>query len=329
MPELPEVHTTATKLDKLIKGLIISDVWTDYHSPLFEGKKQIKNKKYFDQFKKDVVGAKVISVTRRAKNVLINLSNPKAPLGHDRKTILVHMKMTGHLLFGKYKKQMPSHNRQLTTNNKWSKEVWIPDEKESSPLWDTYNRFIHLVFSFSNGKNLILSDVRKFAKVVVEDTGTIANTKHLGDLGPEPLEKDFTLGVFKERLAQKPDWPIKLDLMNQELIAGIGNIYSDEMLWRANIHPLEPVQNILPTKLKLLFTAMKETLSSGIDFGGDSMSDYRQPDGSAGEFQNKHMAYKRKDVPCLKKGCGGMMKRIVVSSRSAHFCDRHQKKLKD
>lgn len=320
MPELPEVHTTATKLNKLIKGLVISQVWTDYHSPLFEGKHQIKNKKYFEQFKKDIVGAKVLSVTRRAKNVLINLSNLK--------TILVHMKMTGHLLFGRYRK---AENYEVGIRNyeKWKNEVWVPDEKEDSPLWDSYNRFIHLVITFSNNKSLVLSDVRKFAKVVVENTDMIAKTEHLSELGPEPLEKNFTYEIFKEKLLKKPTWPIKLALMNQELIAGIGNIYSDEMLWRSGIHPQEKVQKISLQKLKILFAAMREVLSKGIDFGGDSMSDYRQPDGTAGKFQNKHMAYKRKNVPCLKKGCSGIMKRIVVGSRSAHFCEKHQKKLRD
>lgn len=316
MPELPEVHTTATKLNKLIKGLIISNVWTDYFSSIFKGKDQIKNKKYFEQLKKDIVGAKVVSVTRRAKNVLINLYNGK--------TVLVHMKMTGHLLFGTYRK-VDALNLRFKNKEKWKKETWIPDEKENSSLWDSYNRFIHFVITFSNNKSLVLSDVRKFAKVVVEDTDKIAETKHLKKLGPEPLEKTFTLNIFKERLEKKLGWPIKIALMNQELIAGIGNIYSDEMLWRANIHPQEKVQKISPQKLKVLFVAMKETLSKGIDFGGDSMSDYRQPDGSAGKFQNKHMAYKRKSVPCLKKGCSGIMKRIVVGSRSAHFCEKHQR----
>lgn len=322
MPELPEVHTTATKLNDLISGLTISDVWTDYHSPLFDGKKQIKNKKYFGQFKKDVVGAKVVSVTRRAKNVLINLNTGK--------TVLVHMKMTGHLLYGTYKRNdkfllaQAGQISNVQLQEKWKKESWIPDEKENSPLWDSYNRFIHLVFSFSNKKNLILSDVRKFAKVVVEDTDEIFTSEHLGDLGPEPLEKNFTYEIFKERLDKKINWPIKLALMNQELIAGIGNIYSDEMLWRAGIHPMEPIRNVPPNKIKLLFKTLKETLERGIDFGGDSMSDYRQPDGTPGKFQNKHMAYKRKNVPCLKKGCGGIMKRIVVGARSAHFCEKHQ-----
>lgn len=324
MPELPEVHTTATKLNKLIKGLVISNVWTDYFSPLYKGKNQIKNKTYFEQFKKDVIGAKVVSVTRRAKNVLINLSNLK--------TILVHMKMTGHLLYGTYRRNVKIPITNVKLNEKWKSETWIPNEKEDSPLWDSYNRFIHLVFSFSSRqargkqtkKHLVLSDVRKFAKVVVEDTSLLEKTEHLKHVGPEPLEKNFTLNIFKERLNKKYLWGIKKALMDQSLISGIGNIYSDEMLWRAGIHPLEKVQNIGGLKLGLLFKAMKETLARGINFGGDSTSDYRQPDGSHGEFQEKHMAYQQKNTPCLKKGCGGMMKRIVVGGRSAHFCDSHQ-----
>ncbi len=330
LPELPEVHTTVTHLNRLISGLVISDVWTDYFSPVYKGKPQIKNEKYFELFKKDVAGAKIISVTRRAKNILINLRNPKAKLGQSKKTILIHMKMTGHLLFGQYQKVDAISNSGI--NKKWKNEIWIPNEKENSPLWDPFNRFVHLVFSFSNpkaklghiGTHLALSDVRKFAKVTLENTEGIMETKHLHTLGPEPLEKTFTFKKFSERLFLKPEGKIKQVLMDQTIISGIGNIYSDEILWRGGVHPTEKVKNIPLTKIRPLFKALKHTLSKGIRLGGDSTSDYRDPSGNPGKFHGKHMAYQRKNVPCLKKGCGGIMKRIIVGGRSAHFCDIHQ-----
>ena len=213
MPELPEVQTTAHILNKVAKGLRIADVWTDYGSAFHTGKDNIKDKNYFVFFKKQVVGRKIVGVTRRAKNILIGLSGSK--------TILVHMKMTGHLLYGNYT---------------FSGGSWLPPK--NGPLADPFNRFIHLAFIFSNKKVLVLSDMRKFAKVTLFDTDKIDTMNDLKKLGPEPLEKDFSYAVFKKQLQKRPNGKIKTVLMDQEVIAGIGNIYSDEVLWLSGIHPL-------------------------------------------------------------------------------------------
>ena len=134
MPELPEVQTTANILNKEVRGLKISDIWTDYNSPYYLGKISIKDKKYFSFFKNELLNKEIISVGRRAKNVLINVSgNPNQR--RAGKTILIHMKMTGHLLYGNY----------LFDGKKW-----FP--KDNGALKDPYNRFIHLVFSLSNKK---------------------------------------------------------------------------------------------------------------------------------------------------------------------------------
>ena len=119
--------------------------------------------------------------------------------------------------------------------------------------------------------------------------------------------------------------PIKSALMDQELISGIGNIYSDEILWRAGVHPESHFKAIPEKHIKLMFEAMKATLKKGIDFGGDSMSDYKNIHGQSGEFQNHHQAYRRTNKACLKRGCHGTIERLVVGTRSAHFCNRHQK----
>jgi formamidopyrimidine-DNA glycosylase len=113
--------------------------------------------------------------------------------------------------------------------------------------------------------------------------------------------------------------------MDQTLVVGIGNIYSDEMLWMANIHPESKSVNIPNKELKLLCESMKEVLNKGIDFGGDSMSDYRDVDGNRGRFQNHHNVYQKKGEKCGKKGCKGVIIRKVINGRSAHFCDTHQK----
>ncbi len=304
MPELPEVHTTATGLQKVLPHLAITDVWTDYGGPYHKGKSNIKDTAFFKKFKSHVVGKKVTSVTRRAKNVLIHLSS-----GY---TILVHMKMTGHLLYGKYEKKG---------------KTWVATE--TGPLRDDpFNKWIHFLLTFSNGRHLALSDLRKFAKVTLIETEKRHESLDLKDIGPEPLEKDFNFEIFKSRLLKRPSGKIKQILMDQSLIAGIGNIYSDEMLWLAGIHPSSKPSKIPPAQLKKLFAAMKKVLKMGIDFGGDSMSDYRNIRGERGRFQHKHNVYQRTGEHCRKKGCDGTISRIKVGGRSGHFCSEHQKLFK-
>ncbi len=300
MPELPEVQTTASILNKKIKGLKILDVWTDYDSPYYKGKNDIKNKKYFPIFKKEVLDKKILSVERRAKNVLINVSG--------NKTILVHMKMTGHLLYGKYR---------------FFNKKWLP--ADDGPLADPFNRFIHLAFSLSDKNTLVLSDTRKFAKVFVFDTDNINEVEGLKNLGPEPLEKSFTFKIFKERLLKKPSGKIKTALMDQELISGIGNIYSDEVLFLSGIHPVSKVENISEVKLKALYGNIIRVLKQSIKIGGDSMSDYRNPLGEKGGYQKIHKVYRKTGEKCFMKNCKGIIRRMKIGGRSAHFCDCHQK----
>ena len=283
MPELPEVETTTRGLRKTILGLKIKDVWTDLSTKDKRQKESIANPKYFRVFKKEVLNKKILSVERRAKNILINLSGGK--------TILVHLKMTGYLFYGK----------------------------------DPKIKFAHVIFSLSNKKYLVLSDMRKFGKITLLETETAHDTKHLNNIGPEPLDKKFTLEKLKERLSKKPNGKIKTVLIDQSIIAGIGNIYSDEILWRAGVHPEIKVAKLKEGELKLIFKAIKETLAKGIDFGGDSMSDYRNIYGLPGKFQMHHEAYRRTGEKCRKKGCKGIIKRKIINGRSAHFCSVHQK----
>lgn len=205
-------------------------------------------------------------------------------------TILVHMKMTGHFV---YDRADYPHAR--------------------------------LDFILDNGKHLVLSDLRKFAKVAVLKTADVHVSEHLEGLGPEPLETAFTYPLFKERLLTKSKGKIKQVLMDPYVIAGIGNIYSDEILWRASVHPLSVVAKIPEKNLKEMFKATKALLKEGIDFGGDSTSDYKNIEGKDGSFQARHQAYRRTKKPCGKRGCPGTIARLVIGSRSAHFCSVHQK----
>ena len=309
MPELPEVQTTVNGLQKLLPGLKIIDVWTDlavgaHTTPHL--RESLKDTKFFARFKKEVTGAKIISAERRAKNILINLATGK--------TILVHMKMTGHMMIGKYMFDS-------------KKKIWTPDPSEKNQaLRDPYNKFLHVVFTLSNGKHLVLSDARKFAKVTLLSTKEARDSIHLEHLGPEPLTAGFTETKMIERVMKRPNGKIKQVLMDQSIIAGIGNIYSDEMLWLASIHPESQPKNIPKPRMKILYTSLKKVLAQGIDFGGDSTSDYRNINGERGDFQHHHNVYRSTGKKCLKKNCSGIIVRKVVGGRSAHFCPVHQKK---
>ena len=306
MPELPEVTTTVNGLKKALKGVSFLDVWTDLakEKPIKQFENTIKDLKFFKKIQKKLKGTKVTSVERRAKNILIHLSN--------NKTLLIHLKMTGHIIVGKY-----NYNKKL---NKWT-----PDEKERKELHDPYNRFIHAVFPLSNGKAMVFCDSRKFGKITMLDTDKAHQTIHLNKLGFEPLEKSFIFNKFKNQLFLKPNKNIKTTLMDQSIIAGIGNIYSDEMLWLSDINPESKPIKVPEKNLKLLFLSMKDILNKGIDFGGDSMSDYRNIEGKKGDFQNHHNVYQKNKEKCGKKECKGVIMRKVLDGRSAHFCDTHQK----
>lgn len=293
MPELPEVQTTASQLAKVLPGLSIKGVWTDWEKML--------RGEPFSRFKKEIVGRKIRRAHRRGKNVLIELSGGK--------TLLVHMKMTGHLLYGAYALE---------------KGKWTP--KEKGPLQDPHNRFIHFVFALSNGKHMAFSDMRKFGKIILLETATLDASPHLALLGPEPLERSFTEKKMKERLLTRPNAKIKQALMDQTIIAGIGNIYSDEMLMAASLHPEARVKDLSGADFKKLHAAMKRVLKKGIDFGGDSTSDYRNIKGERGAFHERHGAYRRTGEPCKFLGCKGVILRKMVGGRSAHYCDTHQRK---
>jgi formamidopyrimidine-DNA glycosylase len=291
MPELPEVHTTVEGLKKVILGKTIKNVWSDFHVGAKNNKgENIKNPKYLGKFKKIVVGAKIKSLDRKGKNILIHLSNDY--------TIIVHMKMTGNLMYGLY-----------------------PD-----------NKFIHLKFNLSDNpstssgqaKNLVLSDIRKFASVEFCKTEEVNLHERVGKLGLDPFDKQLNAKKLFEILHKKKNWPIKSALLDQNSIAGIGNIYSDEILWQTGIHPLSLSNKIPEKKFEEIFKVMKQILKLSIKHGGDSKSDYRDAFGGKGNFQNFHQVYGRKGAKCPKQKCSGIIERLVVKGRSAHFCPKHQ-----
>jgi len=310
MPELPEVQTIASQLQKTIPGQTIRDVWSDWpkllqvvehkeHIKIAKNKKNIKRSeadKMLNRFKDDVVGKKVEKVERRGKNILIHLSE-----GH---MMLAHQKMTGHFLLGK-----------------WEFVDKVPVSLLEGALRDKMNGYIHVIFYLSNGKMLALSDLRKFAKIVAGPKEKILGLPDIKDLGPEPLSKSFSFEDFKAALKGKKG-SIKTILMKPEVIAGIGNIYSDEILWAAGVHPTKDPKKISDVKLRKMYDIMKEMLKFSISIGGDSMSDFRDVYGERGGYQEHHNVYRRTGEVCKK--CKTEIRRIKVGGRSAHFCPKCQ-----
>jgi len=292
MPELPEVETIVKGLNQNIQGVKILDVWTDWP-------KMIKKPKTFHLFKKEVIGKIIEKIKRRGKNILFYLS--------DNKMILIHQKLTGHLLIGRWNLK----------NNTWN-----PIENKKY-LTERVNNYIHLMFYLSNNKMLGLSDLRKFAKILAGNKDEILNSEDIKNIGPEPLVKDFTFDAFKKRILLKPNGQIKDVLMDQKIIAGIGNIYSDEILWEAQIYPLKLIRNLKEDELKRIYYAIKKILKKAIRYGGDSMSDFRDIFGREGEYQKIQKVYQRDGELCLR--CGTKIIKFKLKGRSGHYCPVCQK----
>ena len=304
MPELPEVETTVKGLNQKVLKRTFVDVWSDWKKIVrlrsdFGGAaaRQVKKPKDFEQFKKEIRNKKIKKIWRRAKNIIFDLS--------DGYSLLVHQKMTGHLLYGNWKQE---------------NGIWIPEDKKS-PLNDPYNRFLHIIFFFDNGAMMALSDARKFAKVELHKTEELLNLKEFQSLGPEPLDKNFTFEKFKKVLENKKG-KIKQVLMDQQVISGIGNIYASEILWWSKIHPEKSIAKLDDKELKLLYQYIKKVLETAVKLGGESFSDYRKPDGSKGDFDTERKAYKREGQKCSR--CGTKIKRLKIGQRSAFFCPHCQ-----
>ena len=290
MPELPEVETIVRGLKSKVLNRTFVDVWTDWA-------KITKKPKYFKSLKKEIKGRKIKEIERKGKNILFRLSGGK--------TLLVHQKLTGHLLFGDWKYK----------NGKWK-------PLKPGPLEDPMNRFLHLIFWLDNGKQLALSDLRKFAKVELGNSQEIEGSEGIKNLGPDPLSKALTFKKFKG-LLQKKKGKIKQILMNQTVISGIGNIYSDEILFKAKIHPLRDVRRLKEKDLKKIYQTMKMILKKAIGLRGESISDFRDLEGRKGHFDKIRKVYRREGEDCSR--CGEKIKRIKTGGRSAHFCPNCQK----
>lgn len=205
-------------------------------------------------------------------------------------TLLVHLRMTGQLLL-----------------------------QSADAPWGKYAR---VVFDLDSGGRLVFSDMRKFGRLIL--TGEPDDV--LGDLGPEPLSDDFTVERFQHMLERRRG-RIKSLLLNQRFLAGLGNIYVNEALWRARIHPLRPADSLAAEEVRGLYRAMRSLLRAAIEEGGTTLADggFRRADGRAGEFAERLLVYGCEGEPCPR--CGSALERITVGQRGTFFCPLCQRRL--
>ncbi len=298
MPELPEVQTIIDDLNKKIKGETIVDFWSDWP-------KAIKGKS-LENFKKEIKGRKILNARRIGKNIFIDLSGGK--------TLYVHLKMTGHLLI---KFQIP--NSKLKTKS----ESQISKSKEPDFFGERVNQYIHHIWYFKSKKTMEFSDLRKFAKIVLDDEEKINNLPEVKALGIDAMDPKFTFKVFNEILDKKSKTPIGLLLMDQGLIAGVGNIYRSEILYGAGILPQRKNSDLSPEERKKIYQNILKVLKKAIKYRGTSDSDYRDTSGAKGKFQEVMKVYNREGKKCEK--CDTIVVRKKFGQRSVFFCPDCQK----
>ena len=277
MPELPEVETIRRQLDPAISGAVITDCVTFDH-PKFTPAHL-------------AVGRRVVSVGRRGKYLLVHLVPDGAATGSDAgngEDLIVHLGMTGRL-------RVDADGRRATGAD---------DEPYRRARW-----------TLADGRSLVFTDVRRFGRIAVVPNGAPTGLATLDRMGPEPFDPAFDAlalrsGVNASRRA------IKTQLLSQQLVAGLGNIYADEALWAAGVHPA--ARRLTVARAERLAQAIRSVLSAGIEAGGTTLRDYRDANGDSGGFQFELHCYGRAGEPCDR--CAAELVRTVIDARSTTFC---------
>ena len=308
MPELPEVQTVASELNKKLKGLKIKRVAVHAAKLVSVGPNTVSNirdvtQKTVNQFVKLLTGRKFTSVRRRGKMLIFDVDGPL--------TMLVHLKMTGQFIFEDKALRVKTQSKYRLLN------------KATAPLVKLPSKHTHAVFYFTNGSNLYFNDIRKFGYLRVVLDKDLDKVKEFGAYGPEPLEKSFTLQVFSDALKNRKKIPIKLALMDTKVVVGIGNIYSDEILYHARVRPDRKVESLSSRELQDIFKQIKPVLLTGIKYKGSSVGDFVRTDGKWGSMGKHHYVYGRKGQPCL--GCATIILSKKLGGRTASFCPKEQK----
>ena len=288
MPELPEVETIKNGLAKLLPGRVVKDVWYDWD-------------KSFPNAPADVarflVGSKVEKVRRRAKVLIIELSAGWA--------LIIHLKMTGQLVFvGKNQRFGAGHPGKDLVGELPAKSTRV-------------------VIDFTDGSKLYFNDQRKFGWMRLLPAIEIPEIDFFKKVGPEPLDADFTVNLFIERLQRRKNTSVKAALLDQTIIAGVGNIYADESLWGAKIHPATLVSKVPRARLVLLYNSLRDVLSLSIAKGGSTDKNYVDAEGRKGSYLSFANVFRRTGQPCPR--CGTPIEKIRVAGRGTHFCPHCQK----
>jgi len=295
MPELPEVQTIVNQLQVRIIGKKIKAVDIRL-AKMIQGVTS-------QQFKKAVVGSKIKNINRRAKLLIINLSN--------KYSLIIHLKLSGQIIY------QPGILNQST---KQSFMLGRAHKIMCSGLKS--NRHTHLIYYFAGGSALLHNDVRQFGWVKLVKTSEVGDYFQKEGFGPEPLDKNFTLEKFKKLLFQKPRQKIKPLLMDQKFIAGIGNIYAQEACFCAKILPTRIVKTLEEQEIKDLYNCLIKILKKAIICRGSSVDDYLDAGGEKGSYVCYLKVYDRLNKKCAR--CSGIIKKIVLAGRGTYFCPKCQ-----
>ena len=289
MPELPEVETVRIGLTKLLPGKKIAGVKHDWP-------------KSFPNAEADVaaflIGAKVLGIRRRAKVLIIDLDS--------QHSLVIHLKMTGQLVY-------------RSNDDKQRFGAGHPSDSLVGKLPDKSTR---VTFDLVDAK-LFFNDQRKFGWIRLLPTVEVENIDFFQKVGPEPLGADFTDAQFAERFKRRANTSIKAALLDQTVIAGVGNIYADESLWAARIHPATLVRKISQLKLRKLFAELQAVLALAIAKGGSSDRNYVNAEGKKGSYLSFAKVFRRNGQPCPR--CGTEIIKIRVAGRGTHICPSCQK----
>lgn len=282
MPELPEVETVRRGLSSLIIGKGIASETHD-------------TEKGFPNSPADVqhflFNAKVTDVRRRAKVLMIDLSS-----GYS---LLIHLKMTGQLVFVGETRFGAGHPNDSLVNE-------LPDKSTRVTL------------TFTDGTKLFFNDQRKFGWMRLMPTIEIPNISFMQKVGPEPLSEEFTPQEFMQRFARRGKTNIKAALLDQSVVAGVGNIYADESLWGAKINPQRLVNSITEQEFTTLFHELREVMNLAVEKGGSSNSTYVNAEGKKGSYMDFARVFRREGLLCPR--CATTIEKLRVAGRGTHIC---------
>ncbi|MBN1169064.1 bifunctional DNA-formamidopyrimidine glycosylase/DNA-(apurinic or apyrimidinic site) lyase [Candidatus Woesebacteria bacterium] len=303
MPELPEVESIRKQLENYVVGHTIEDVEINY-------------KKCFTGDPEKVKGGKIKKIRRFGKALSIDLDN--------NYSLFIHIKMTGQLIYrGPNLKNPPDISDKVKggLNGKHNHVTFILDNHSSHPSSLKLRRTGKA--REGQGAALYYIDYRKFGWIKIVTSDKIQETSFVNKLGPEPF-KDLTLDKFST-VVQSTGMAIKNVLMDQSKIAGVGNIYANDALFLADIHPEKRSNKLNDAEVKKLFESIEKVLMKGLKYGGASEVSFVRPDGTTGNYQSHTLVYGKEGEKC-PNGCGGEIKKIKVGGRGTYFCSECQKK---